>query len=73
MLQNYICKKTFNGIVFPNIEMPKSNIQQIMKTHQWRYYRAKCVSVKWVAMAVECECTICSLGAGFVLGTEQLH
>jgi hypothetical protein len=50
--------------MFPNIGTTKSKFHRILKTHQWRYYRAKCVSVNWVAMAVECECAIGSLGGG---------
>jgi hypothetical protein len=70
----------FYRIIFPNIWMSKSNIHRILKPHQQHYYKAKCVSFRWVVMTVDCDCAISScwvvvvvVVVVLVLDTQQLH
>jgi hypothetical protein len=35
-----------------------------MKLHQRHYYKAKCVSVGWMVMTVDCEWAVCNGGGG---------
>jgi hypothetical protein len=64
MLRQQLCckitlaKKKFYRITFPYIGMPKRNIHRILKPHQRHYYKAKCVSFRWVAMTVDCGCAV---------------